>query len=71
MFNFFSSNQALNESVPTTKSKLYDEKSFYSQFLVNLKCAKDEVIIESPFITFDHTNTFTLVFERLLDKQSE
>jgi len=32
-------------------SKLYDENTFYKQFINDLKAAKKEVIIESPFIS--------------------
>jgi phosphatidylserine/phosphatidylglycerophosphate/cardiolipin synthase-like enzyme len=32
-------------------STLHDEKTFYSTFLIDLDRAKEEIIIESPFIT--------------------
>jgi len=34
-------------------SRLYDEKTFYQQFLKDIANAKTEVIIESPFITIE------------------
>ncbi|HEX9817406.1 MAG TPA: phospholipase D-like domain-containing protein [Patescibacteria group bacterium] len=34
-----------------TNTSLFDEKTFYGQFLLDLKASKQEVIIESPFIT--------------------
>lgn len=32
-------------------SKLYDENTFYPNFLKDLNCCQSEVIIESPFVT--------------------
>jgi hypothetical protein len=47
-------------------SPLFDEDSFYSQFLDDLIRAKSEVIIESPFITTARTSQFLPIFKRLL-----
>jgi hypothetical protein len=32
-------------------SRLYDQDTFYEAFIRDLGCCRDEVIIESPFIT--------------------
>jgi len=37
--------------VTTFKTSLHDEKTFYQSFLEDLSLCKEEVIIESPFIT--------------------
>ena len=34
-----------------THSKLFDEDTFYKQFIADLKNCKNEVIIENPYIT--------------------
>jgi len=49
-------------------SQLHTEKTFYSSFLNDLENCKDEVIIESPYITRERTSLFMPIFEKLLDK---
>ena len=49
-------------------SQLHDEKTFYSTFLRDLESCKEEVIIESPFITADRMKTLNPTFERLVNK---
>ena len=49
MGNLFKKNQPPASSLLT--SELYDEKTFYNQFISDLKNCTSEVIIESPFIT--------------------
>ena len=49
MANLFKKNQPPVSSL--LKSELYDEKTFYNQFISDLKNCTSEVIIESPFIT--------------------
>lgn len=49
MGNFFKTNGPPVNSLLT--SELYDEKTFYSQFISDLNNCTSEVIIESPFIT--------------------
>jgi phosphatidylserine/phosphatidylglycerophosphate/cardiolipin synthase-like enzyme len=49
-------------------SKLFDEKTFYITFLDDLKHCKNEVIIESPFITTVRMKTFDRVLINLLKK---
>lgn len=50
-------------------SKLFNEFTFYEAFISDLKSCKDEVIIESPFITSERTRTFTPIFKMLLKKK--
>lgn len=50
------------------QSRLFDEKSFYSQFIEDLLECKNEIIIESPFITSSRMNGFRSVFEKILKK---
>lgn len=49
-------------------STLHTEKDFYSAFLKDLESCKNEVIIESPFITSNRMEYFQPVFQRLLNK---
>jgi phosphatidylserine/phosphatidylglycerophosphate/cardiolipin synthase-like enzyme len=49
-------------------SHLFDEKSFYSSFLSDLENSKDEVIIESPFISKNRMKKLMPTFKRLLNR---
>ena len=49
-------------------SELHNEKTFYQAFLTDLENCRDEVIIESPYITSDRVNQFIPLFEKLIDK---
>ncbi|HUD44956.1 MAG TPA: phospholipase D-like domain-containing protein [Patescibacteria group bacterium] len=49
-------------------SQLFDEKTFYHQFLKDLKRCQREVIIESPFITTKRVQMFYPVFRNLLNR---
>ena len=49
-------------------SKLYDEKTFYQTFLRDLENCQQEVIIESPYITYQRMKTFDRFFEKLIEK---
>lgn len=49
-------------------SSLFDENTFYSNFIKDLENCKEEVIIESPFITTERTRPFIPLFKRLLNK---
>lgn len=49
-------------------SSLYDETTFYRAFLRDLESCREEVIIESPFITTDRMKTLKPTFERLVNK---
>jgi hypothetical protein len=46
-------------------SSLYDETTFYESFIRDLKRCRDEVIIESPFITSKRMDILLPVFEGL------
>src|SRR5664279_1605727 len=50
-------------------STLYDEKTFFDQFLRDLENCNEEVIIESPFITSSRMKIFYPVLTRLLKKK--
>jgi len=49
-------------------SKLFDEKTFYQAFLMDLKGCRSEVIIESPYITSKRAGMLIPVFYSLLAK---
>ncbi len=53
---------------PFSTSALFNENSFYKQFIHDLKHCKKEVIIESPFITTKRMNTLYPIFEKLINK---
>jgi hypothetical protein len=46
-------------------SKLYDQDDFYSAFMDDLKHAKHQVIIESPFVTDRRMNNLLPIFTQL------
>lgn len=48
------------------KTSLFDESTFYKQFTTDLLKAKEEVVIESPFITTKRTNKLVPVFNKLI-----
>lgn len=47
-------------------SKLFDQTDFYNQFIHDLNSCKNEVIIESPFITSSRMNLLCPTFKKLL-----
>jgi phosphatidylserine/phosphatidylglycerophosphate/cardiolipin synthase-like enzyme len=47
-------------------SKLFDQTDFYGQFIHDLNSCKNEVIIESPFITSSRMNLLYPTFKKLL-----
>lgn len=49
-------------------SKLFDEKTFYPSFINDLLECKEEVIIESPFISLARMNHLFPIFEKLIKK---
>jgi len=69
MFNFFKPFRV--SSTELTDSTMFDEKTFFQKFINDLQGAKEEVIIESPFITSRRAQMFYPVFKRLLDKGVE
>jgi phosphatidylserine/phosphatidylglycerophosphate/cardiolipin synthase-like enzyme len=54
---------------PFRSSRLFDEKSFYQTFLKDLEDCKEEVIIESPYITSKRADMLIPVFNALLSKE--
>ena len=50
-------------------SSLFNEKTFYGQFLKDLEMAQKEVIIECPYLTASRMEMFYPVFQRLLSKK--
>jgi hypothetical protein len=50
-------------------SSLYDETTFYESFTRDLRRCRDEVIIESPFITSKRMSTLLPVLEKLKSRQ--
>lgn len=56
-------------SNPLANSKLFDEKTFFPQFINDLHKCQHEVIIESPYITTKRVNNFIPVFQQLLDRE--
>jgi len=49
-------------------SSLYDEKTFYKQFKKDLLHSKNEVVIESPFITTTRMNKLAPIFKKLVSR---
>ena len=54
------------QPLPEPVSILYDETSFYNKFKQDLREAKQEVIIESPFITLKRLEMLKSLFESLV-----
>lgn len=65
IFNLFRNHKANN---PLLTSKLYDETTFYSQFMKDLEKAKEEVIIECPFITCKRMILLDPIFKKLVKR---
>lgn len=49
-------------------STLFDEKSFYDAFIRDLEGCRDEVFIESPYITSKRAEMLIPIFNNLLSK---
>lgn len=49
-------------------SQLHNEKTFYRSFIKDLENCKEEVIIESPYITNERARLFIPIFDKLLKK---
>ncbi len=49
-------------------SELHTEKTFYYSFIDDLENCKEEVIIESPYITSKRAGLFIPIFDKLLKK---
>jgi phosphatidylserine/phosphatidylglycerophosphate/cardiolipin synthase-like enzyme len=50
-------------------SKLYDQNTFYLALLKDLKNAKSQVIIESPFVTTRRVNNLMPIFRQLRKRE--
>lgn len=50
-------------------SKLHDETTFYKAFIKDLKKCREEVIIESPFITCQRMYMMAPVFDNLIKRK--
>lgn len=51
-----------------SQSKLFDETDFYNVFVNDLLKAKNEVVIDSPYITMNRVNFFLPIFRHLISK---
>lgn len=49
-------------------SKLFDENTFYEAFIKDLKRCKEEVIIESPYITCKRMGLLENTFQKLIKR---
>jgi HKD family nuclease len=68
MFSFGRQQPVKNASVEQIESKLFDELSFYQTFLQDLRDCEEEVVIESPFITYQRAKIFDRIFKNLIKK---
>ncbi len=68
-FILFLAQKALNLSSDLVHSKLYDDNTFYHQFINDLKHSKKEVIIESPFICSQRMCSLIGIFESLVERK--
>jgi phosphatidylserine/phosphatidylglycerophosphate/cardiolipin synthase-like enzyme len=56
------------EYAPFPASELFDEEGFYPAFLNDIKSCKDEIIIESPFLTEARSRMFYSNFHYLIKR---
>jgi len=61
--------RGLNLSPDLVQSRLFDDTTFYHEFINDLKHSKKEVIIESPFISSQRMCSFLSIFESLVEKK--
>jgi phosphatidylserine/phosphatidylglycerophosphate/cardiolipin synthase-like enzyme len=66
--NWFTPFKLIPQPLPEPVSILYDETTFYNKFKQDLLDAKQEVIIESPFIATRRLELLKPVFETLVDR---
>ena len=64
--NWFKKPQITHEPLSESNSILYDESTFYNRFKQDLLEAKQEVIIESPFIATRRLEILKPIIERLV-----
>ena len=58
-----------NRPKSSLDSELFDEKTFYQRFLLDLKQSQQEVIIESPYITTSRMEMIYSTLEHLLTRK--
>ena len=66
MFSLIRHSKALSPDL--VLSKLFDEHSFYEAFIHDLRRAKAEVIIESPYITCRRVNQLLPILKKLIKR---
>ena len=49
-------------------SRLFDEHSFYKAMSLDLKTARHDVLVETPFITVRRSREIALLFEKIIRK---
>lgn len=69
--NWFRTPKVMHKSPIETGSILHDEKTFYKHFTHDLLEAKQEVIIESPFLATKRLNILKPTFEKLIARGVE
>lgn len=69
MFNISNFWQFKNQYPDFVHSRLFDETTFYKQFKHDLSRCKNEVIIESPFISCHRMYSLMPVFESLVERR--
>jgi hypothetical protein len=57
--------QNANQPQKLFLSSLYNENTFYNQFVIDLRNATKEVIVESPYITIKRLKTLLPIFAHL------
>lgn len=69
--NWFNKPKITHKPLSETNSILYDESTFYNRLKQDLLEAKQEIIIESPFITARRLEMLKPVFEKLIARGVE
>jgi len=64
MFKFIRHSKVLSPDL--VRSQLFDEHSFYKEFIYDLRRSKNEVIIESPYITCRRVNQLLPILKKLV-----
>ena len=68
MFSFGRQNPTKKAPEELLESKLFDELSFYQTIFQDLQNCEKEIVIESPFITYQRAKMFDRFFENLIEK---
>lgn len=68
MFSFGRQSPVKTSAQELLESSLFDELSFYQTFLQDLQNCEEEIVIESPFITYQRSKMFDRIFENLVKK---